>query len=260
MMPEQGRTLQMSATVLPLGAYILDQSVTWASSNTDVATVNEAGLVTSVNCGVTTITVTTNDGEFTATSTVTVLTQAEADIKLNEALNAEGGNLVFRNDTVYPWELCTDGDRFCAHSTNNRIDNSESSVTLDLGSVIGGSTLNWDWKASSEEYDGLVIYLNDTQIMGVYANAETPWTNVTYTIPQSLSSCVIRWSFFKNNIDFAGKDMSWLDNVSFVAGESAPVTGITLRPKTKILLTGKSLRMKYNTLPMNADNPNVSWS
>lgn len=66
----KGETVQLTATVTPENA--ADKSVTWASSNTNVATVDANGKVTAVANGTCTITVTLTDGGKTATSTITV--------------------------------------------------------------------------------------------------------------------------------------------------------------------------------------------
>ena len=63
-------TLTLTATVAPDNA--TNQAVTWTSSNSTVATVDQNGVVTAVAPGTATITVTTADGGFTATCTVTV--------------------------------------------------------------------------------------------------------------------------------------------------------------------------------------------
>jgi len=63
-------TTQLTATVAPVSAW--DQSVTWESSNPTVAAVNSDGIVSALHAGVSTITVTTNDGGFTDQCTVTV--------------------------------------------------------------------------------------------------------------------------------------------------------------------------------------------
>ncbi|MGI6328093.1 MAG: Ig-like domain-containing protein, partial [Dethiobacteria bacterium] len=67
---KEGETVQLTAIVEPEDA--TDKSVTWSSSNEDVATVDETGLVTAVAEGEAEITVTTNDGDFTDSITVTV--------------------------------------------------------------------------------------------------------------------------------------------------------------------------------------------
>ncbi|WP_421871698.1 alpha-amylase family glycosyl hydrolase [Marinoscillum sp.] len=66
----QGLTQQLNASVQPSNA--TNQGVSWSSSNTSVATVSASGLVTAVGAGSATITVTTNDGGFQASSSVTV--------------------------------------------------------------------------------------------------------------------------------------------------------------------------------------------
>lgn len=64
-----GKTLTLKATVIPTGA--MDESVTWYSSNSAVASVSN-GVVTALNPGEVVITVSTNDGGHTATCKVTV--------------------------------------------------------------------------------------------------------------------------------------------------------------------------------------------
>lgn len=65
-----GDVYQLKADVKPAGA--TNKSVSWASSNPSVAMVDDNGSVTAVSNGTTTITVTTEDGDYTATCEVTV--------------------------------------------------------------------------------------------------------------------------------------------------------------------------------------------
>ncbi len=65
-----GMTSQLTATVAPANA--TNQAVNWTSSNTGIATVSAAGLVTGVAAGTAVITATTVDQGKTATSTITV--------------------------------------------------------------------------------------------------------------------------------------------------------------------------------------------
>jgi len=64
-------TIQLSANIQPHNA--TNRNVTWSSSNTSVATVSSTGVVTGVSLGTTVITVTTQDGNHTATLEVTVV-------------------------------------------------------------------------------------------------------------------------------------------------------------------------------------------
>ena len=88
-----GNTMDLVATVAPGNA--TNKAVTWTSSKTDVATVDQTGKVTAVAPGTATITVTTEDGGKTATCEITVVaatvpaTGVTLD-KTSETLNVGG--------------------------------------------------------------------------------------------------------------------------------------------------------------------------
>jgi hypothetical protein len=67
-----GATEQLTAAVEPADAS--DQSMSWSSDNEGVAAVDADGLVTGAAEGTATVTVTTTDGGFTASCSVTVVT------------------------------------------------------------------------------------------------------------------------------------------------------------------------------------------
>ena len=67
---KETETATLTATVLPANA--TNRKVTWSSDNTAVATVSASGVVTGVTVGTATITVTTEDGNKTATCNVIV--------------------------------------------------------------------------------------------------------------------------------------------------------------------------------------------
>ena len=67
---KEGESQSLSATVSPSDAQ--NKAVSWSSSNSSVATVDNSGRVTGVKAGSATITVTTSDGGKTATCSVTV--------------------------------------------------------------------------------------------------------------------------------------------------------------------------------------------
>ena len=71
----------LTARVSPANAK--DQSVTWKSSDSTVATVSANGKVTAVAPGDATVTVTTTDGGFTATCAVTVTKRKPEEYKIN---------------------------------------------------------------------------------------------------------------------------------------------------------------------------------
>lgn len=74
-----GASQLLTATVAPETAE--DKSIVWSSSDDGIAFVEQSGLVSGIANGTATITVTTTDGDFTATCDVTV---GPSDIGLNE--------------------------------------------------------------------------------------------------------------------------------------------------------------------------------
>jgi len=83
-----GNTELLTATIAPSGA--TNQNVTWSTSNAAIATVNE-GTVTAKAAGSATITVTTADGNKTATCAVTVTAGSTPITTYTVIYNANGG-------------------------------------------------------------------------------------------------------------------------------------------------------------------------
>lgn len=71
----------LSATVSPVNAS--NKAVTWSSSEPDIAAVSAAGKVTAVSAGTATITVTAEDGGYTAACTVTVTERLAEEYRIN---------------------------------------------------------------------------------------------------------------------------------------------------------------------------------
>lgn len=85
----QSSAYQLSAIVTPSNA--TNKGVTYSSSNTSVATVNETGVVTPISVGEAIITVTTKEGSFTDTSVITVIEDASGpNLALNKSITGTG--------------------------------------------------------------------------------------------------------------------------------------------------------------------------
>ena len=76
-----GETKQLEATVVP--RYAANKNVSWSSSSSGVATINQNGLVTAITPGEATITVTTEDGGYKATCKVVVEKISVNNVYLN---------------------------------------------------------------------------------------------------------------------------------------------------------------------------------
>ena len=114
------KTITLTPTFIPSNA--TNQNVSWESDNDAIATVDDEGVVTGVAFGTTGITVTTEDGSYTATCSVTV-TDGSIDLSETGAItfntfnsDALGGGgyktqdcrLTASNGKVYIWHE-TDG-------------------------------------------------------------------------------------------------------------------------------------------------------
>lgn len=98
-----GKTATLVATVSPSDAN--NPSVTWTSSNPEVATVNESGVVTALTEGSTTITVSSVDGNKTATCVVSVAefipSSTPRDLTLAVSLPTGGRYFLQKDDLQY---------------------------------------------------------------------------------------------------------------------------------------------------------------
>ncbi|KAI7260623.1 hypothetical protein KC345_g10019 [Hortaea werneckii] len=98
---ELGRTRQLKATVSPADASFPE--VTWTSSDDEVATVSNTGLITAKGLGNADITVTTDDGGKTAQASVIVTDVHTESIKLNKSsLRLREGDTESLAATVLP--------------------------------------------------------------------------------------------------------------------------------------------------------------
>ena len=89
---KEKETVKLNATVLPENAD--NKNVSYTSSDSTVATVNDEGLVTAISAGEAIITVTTQDGNKTATCKVTV-TKTVEPLAITATSQLSGNNYIF---------------------------------------------------------------------------------------------------------------------------------------------------------------------
>ncbi len=180
----------LDATVTPENAD--NKAVSWSSSSESVATVNENGLVVAVESGTATITVSTEDGGFTANGTVTV---REVDPVLSY---------------VKPYYTINTGNNGLVDNDVNSVF-TDSSGTLYAGTSGGISIFDGSSWTSYTESDGLigdhvndifvdssgVIYAGTTSGLSIYDGVS--WKN--YTTSNGLSSNVVQSVFVHSSGD-----------------------------------------------------------
>lgn len=103
-----GESEQLTATVKPDNA--TNKTVTWESSNTAVATVDESGNVAAVAAGEATITVKTADGGHTATCQIKV-TQATYNISIDASLDFAEAYIGYDRPTAKTVTITNTGNR-----------------------------------------------------------------------------------------------------------------------------------------------------
>ena len=137
---ETGKTIQLAATVIPDNA--TDKTVTWSSSDTGIAAVDENGTVTGVATGTATITATA--GGKSATHTVTVTAQpATPDPEPSDPGSSSGGSTSVRR-----YNIEADAGRGGEISPDGRVrvrrgENQTFRITADDG-----------WEIADVEVDG----------------------------------------------------------------------------------------------------------
>ena len=150
---------QLTAFAAPWN--LADTSVTWSSSDEDVATVDETGLVTAKSVGTATITAAASaDPSVTATCTVTV---TAVDVTITGALQDEN-----RNAELFTWNLGTDS----IWTPGTALDNSVEAVTAASDGSI--------WQMDAYDY-----YMHqvsaDGETLGSYQGTGTPMADIGYS-------------------------------------------------------------------------------
>ena len=282
-----GDTEQLRATVLPNDA--LNKNVNWASSTPSVATVTQNGLVAAIYPGTATITVTTQEGNYTATCNVTVITGSVKVtnvtlIPSNLTLQVGGGQTIIAqvapenaanksltwNSLNQPVATVNNQGVVTAHSVGTtRI----TATALD-GSLVEGAC-------------DLTVVATPVNPTGVTMSPNTLTLTVGGTYPMVVSiqpsnatNKAVHWA--SNNINVAVVNDNGL--ISAVSQGSARITAttvvgsyeafcnVTVEPAPTIrvdritldrdnmtLTTGDTGRLTHTISPANATNKDVRW-
>ena len=271
----KGATATLTATVLPTDA--TNQKVRWSSNNTSVATV-ENGTVTAVSGGTATITVTTEDGNHTATCEVVVtdpipvsgVTLSETELPLligaTETLTA----------TVVPSDATNQKVRWRSSNT--------SIATVENGTVTAVSGGNTTITVTTEDGNHTAtcevtvtvpvtgVTLSQTELPLVKGATATLTATV---VPSDATNQKVRWS--SNNTSVATVENG---TVTAVSGGTAtikvttedgnhtatcevlvtvPVTGVTFLQTELPLVKGATATLTATVVPFDATNQRVSW-
>jgi hypothetical protein len=169
------KTLTLTATITPDEA--TDQTVTWTSSNSAIATVDASGTVTGIAAGTATITVTTTDGNKTATCEVTV--KSEDDPTEPQYEIVEGGAIA---GSSVSW--------FVGHAVGGGF--SSGALTLVIngsGAMPDADAYDWNKYAEGDQLTSASEIVIGDEVTSIGANAFAGFKNVAYvTIGKNVTS------------------------------------------------------------------------
>lgn len=186
---EVGQTATLIATVSPNDA--VNKTLTWSSSASLIASINNSGLVTALSAGSTTITVTTNDGGYQAYCNVTVTAPAAPSgysLVTNSDQLSAGDKIIFAYKTssftagALSTSFLTQLSDATFTSDKNTITNPGSSLIFTLGGTSGAWTFansNGDTLKSSAAKNVNFSTGTATWTISVDASGNSTVTNTT---------------------------------------------------------------------------------
>ena len=266
---EARKTVQLTATVAPSDA--TNKKVSWTSSNTNVATVDENGKVKGVAEGTATITVTTADGGFTATATITVtpstVTETQYVIVINDfALTYDRSpNTANGGSSSYTYTglagvaydgTAPDNARWIFEETSGGyyikdLDGNYLNATYTSGSNSGKGDLKLD-----STPDVWVLDSGYSLESGTVNGSKLKSTNASGT---ATSDKFLGYEDEQNL--FTVRSSSNADEVTIEeAGDPVAVTGVSLDKHELSLSAGQTGTLTATVTPANATNKAVTWT
>lgn len=267
----QGQTWQLEKSIEPFNA--TNQNVAWSSSNTAVATISASGIVTGVSSGISTITATTSDGGFTATSTVRVaLTGTPFENGEFDSGTTSWALDDFTSNPTGSMSVVSGAGLSGTNALKIDVVNADSDDwTLQLVHLLNfrvetGKTYRISFMAKAESARDITVSLYGSMHILNYAfqnftlstAAQTYSFNYTCSETLALSEPNFALKFYlaKGVISDV-----WLDKVVIedITG-AIPVTDVSVTPELVVLNVGQTWQLNKLVEPATASNQNVVWS
>lgn len=219
-----GEKVQLSVSVLPTNA--TDKSITWTSSNIDIATIDPDGKVTGIAKGQCTITVTSVDGGHTDECSVNVIQPVESVNITPNSLSLSAGESSSLSVSVLPANANDKTVTWLSEDENiARVDQ-----LGNVAAIIGGKTKIY----ASSNYDGSIKdYCEVTVVQpvtGIVLNQKTAEIAVDGSL--QLVATVLPDNSTNKNVTWGSSDVS----VAMVSGNGM-VYGIKLGQATIMATT-----------------------
>ena len=227
-----GETTEIEATVEPADA--TNKNVAWSTSDENVATV-EDGVITGVAAGNATITVTTEDGGFTADCEVTVTSIAVESISLNlENTSLKIGATVELVATVLPEDATNKEVTWSSDNTAvATVDNGIVTGLSEGTAVIKATTVDGNMSAScTVRVVGVEIYAAGSCIGSDWMNYPFYWINGTpYQISEEYGDirgiASVNGKVWLTGNDASNQACYWVDGIMTSLNEPGYATILT---------------------------------
>ena len=243
---DDNSTSQLTATIAPASTLI--KTVKWVSSNPAVATVSANGLITGLTVGNTTITVTTDDGNKTATCAVTV--------KASGAIKYEA-----ENGTLNGVTLNTDQAGYSGTGFVSPFGTVGNSVQFSILVTTGGNqdiTLRYTNGSGSDA--NLHLYVNGTIVKQVILPDNGGWGNWTFHVENvTLNAGNNTIKYQKDAGDVGNLNVDYL-SISGIINQAISVTDVTMNPTTLSIDNIGASQLMATIAPANATDKTVTWS
>ena len=286
----KGQTQKLTATVAPANA--TNRTVTWKTSDKNVATVSENGLVTAVGGGDATITCTAQDGSGVKATCKVTVTVPVSGIQLSQTSAAlTVGDTLTLTKTIYPSDATnqaviwtSSSDAVASVDSNGKITaKTAGSAVITCKSVSDNSvvgicnvtvkakvqtpseikvnkiTLN---KTTASVTKGKTLQLTATVAPGNATKKEVKWSTSNKNVAMvSTSGLVTAKSAGTATITCTAQDGSGVKATCKITVKNpvVKVTKVTLNKTTATLAPKETLTLKATVTPTNATNKAVTW-
>ena len=286
----KGQTQKLTATVAPANA--TNQTVAWSTSDKNVATVSENGLVTAKSAGTATITCTAQDGSNVKATCKVTVTVPVSGIQLSQTSAAlTVGDTLTLTKTIYPSDATNQAVTWTSSAVSVASVDSNGKITAKTAgsavitcksvsdnSVVGICNVTVKAKVQTPtEIKVSTISLNKTTAS--VTKGKTLQLTATVT-PTNATNKVVTWSTSDKNVatvspsglvtaKLAGtatitctaKDGSGVKATCKITVKNpvVKVTKVTLNKTTATLAPKEALTLKATVTPTNATNKAVTW-
>ena len=286
---EPNGTVQLIATVSPAGA--TNKLLTWSSNSASVS-VSQTGLVTGVSPGPATVTVTTQNGSRTATSSI--LVNSPPLITMNPgSTSVSSGAVVNISATITRPGLTASAITWSSSNTSIATVPLRGLVSATTGNTTtirvgvtgtGNGTATITANASGFGVSGTSTVLVTTRVQSVTLNARNATLAIGQTFqavptinPGTATNQDVTWSSSSASVATVDADglitavrngtatirVTTVDGAKFATltvSVVTPVTGVTVTPTTLTLNRGATSRLVASITPLNASNVGIRWS